>query len=187
MRKLPTLEELRVATPCMVAWDSMVGDDRVRRCDTCKQNVYNISQLTRAQADELIAAKDAQMCMRYFHLADGTILLRDGAVAYRPTGLATAATAALALAGAVAWPEPNAPLPAARVVEPTPAVPMAPVVPSIPSFSVGDQSTPSIPLHLPVVARPHVPQLPQRVFVTGGVPPLPPAEIREVRGHVHRR
>jgi hypothetical protein len=172
-----------VATPCMVAWDSMVGDDRVRRCDTCKQNVYNISQLTRAQADELIAAKDAQMCMRYFHLADGTILLRDGAVAYRPTGLATAAAAALALAGAVAWPTPAEP-PALRAVAATPSVPIPPsiTVPSIPSFTVSDRPTPTVPLHLPVVEHPHPPQLQERVFVTGGVPPLRPAAIHEILG-----
>src|SRR5438874_6250078 len=103
MRKLPILEELRVATPCAAEWDAMAGDHGVRHCTTCKQNVYNISELTRAQAEELIATKDARMCMRYYHRADGTLLLRDGAIAYRPTGLIAAGAAALALAGAALW------------------------------------------------------------------------------------
>lgn len=172
MRKLPTLEQLRVATPCMVGWDTMVGEDRVRRCETCKQNVYNISELTRAQADELIAAKDAQMCMRYYHLADGTLLLRDGAVAYRPGRLVAAgAAAALALAGAVAWPTREPGVPAARVVEPSPSVVEQPLAIAV----VSEQAVPSeslprhISMHLPQAATPHV-ALPPRVFITGGVP-----------------
>jgi hypothetical protein len=157
----------------MVGWDTMVGDDRVRRCETCKQNVYNISELTRAQADELIAAKDAQMCMRYYHLADGTLLLRDGAVAYRPGRLVAAgAAAALALAGAVAWPTREPGVPAARVVEPSPVavaepLPLAVVSePAVPS----DSLSPHISMRLPQPPTPHV-QLPPRVFVTAGIPP----------------
>ena len=103
MRKLPTLESLRVTSPCKVPWDRMTGDARVRHCDSCKQNVYNISDMTRAEAEELIAAKEARMCMRYFHRADGTILLRDCAVEYRPTGLIAAGAVALALSGAALW------------------------------------------------------------------------------------
>lgn len=103
MRKLPTLESLRVTSPCQVPWDRMTGDQRVRHCDSCKQNVYNISDMTRAEAEELIAAKEARMCMRYYHRADGTILLRDCAVEYRPTGLIAAGAVALALSGAALW------------------------------------------------------------------------------------
>jgi hypothetical protein len=182
MRKLPTLEELRVATPCMVAWDSMVGDARVRRCDTCNQNVYNISQLTRKQANELVAAKDAQMCMRYYHLADGTILLRDSAVEFRPTRLIASAAAALALAGAVAWPARTEPTPAMQRIE-DPAPPTVSLPPVVSSVSDAiDRSTPSVPLHLPVAAPPQ--HSPQPVFVTAGMPARPPTEVS---GHVRRR
>jgi hypothetical protein len=124
MRKLPVLEELRVASPCTVPWSSMTGDDQVRHCHTCKQNVYNFSALTRAQAEELIAANQGQMCMRYFHRADGTILLRDCAVEYRPTGLVVAAFAtAAAIAATVAY-RAHVAHPADRLPAPTVEIPL---------------------------------------------------------------
>ena len=147
MRKLPTLESLRVTSPCKVSWDRMTGDARVRHCGVCKQNVYNISEMTRAEADDLISATGARMCMRYYHRADGTILLRDCAVEYRPTNLIAAGAVALALSGAALWHargrQAEHPHEVARPVPP-PAV----VVP-------------------PAIA-PHEP-----VYVTGGPPPLP--------------
>jgi hypothetical protein len=103
MRKLPTLETLRVTSPCQVPWDRMTGDARIRHCDVCKQNVYNLSEMTRAEANDLIDATGARMCMRYYHRADGTILLRDCAVEYRPTSLIAAGAVALALSGAALW------------------------------------------------------------------------------------
>lgn len=126
MRKPPILETLRVTSPCRVPWHQMTGNERVRRCDTCKQNVFNISEMTRAAADELIGAKHERMCMRYYHRADGTILLRDGAVEYRPTSVVAAAAVALALSGAALWHARDHVLP-----PPAPALTPAPPSPSI--------------------------------------------------------
>jgi len=75
--KLPVLDNLRVATPCPAAWDAMIGDDRTRHCVECKKNVYNLSDMTRAEAEALIQEKEGQLCVRYFQRADGTILLND--------------------------------------------------------------------------------------------------------------
>ncbi|HEY1556368.1 MAG TPA: hypothetical protein VGF94_16150 [Kofleriaceae bacterium] len=94
------MEQLRVASPCAAEWDAMTGNTETRHCSHCNQNVYNLSALTRAQAEELIRSRGARLCTRYLHRADGTMLLRDGAVAYRPTKLIAAGVAALALAGA---------------------------------------------------------------------------------------
>jgi hypothetical protein len=147
----------------------MVGDDRVRRCGTCKQNVYNISEMTRAQAEDVIAAHDARMCLRYYHRADGTILLRDCAVEYRPTGLVVAASVAtLALAGGALSVDPATQVARAhdrpRVVEPR-----------HPPETVGQ----SIAVHPPIS---------EPIYATGGPPPLehPPEPAPPVRHTRHR-
>src|SRR5258706_11446069 len=62
--KLPVLDNIRVASPCTAPWDNMVGDDRVRHCARCDKNVYNLSGMTRDEAEMLVAGKHA-LCVRY--------------------------------------------------------------------------------------------------------------------------
>ena len=68
------LEDLRIASPCRADWDKMQGDDRVRFCQTCAKNVYNLSSMSRTEAEELIRAQEGKLCIRYYQRADGTIL-----------------------------------------------------------------------------------------------------------------
>src|SRR5262245_54905875 len=75
--KLPVLPNIRVATPCTADWNKMTGDERVRACADCNKNVYNISELTRDEAEALIVAKEGKLCVRYYQRKDGTILLKD--------------------------------------------------------------------------------------------------------------
>ncbi|MBS2006660.1 MAG: hypothetical protein JST01_06445 [Cyanobacteria bacterium SZAS TMP-1] len=75
-----TLDDVMIAAPCEVAWESMVGDGRVRHCLSCKLNVYNIKELSAAQAEELInsdAARSGRICMRLYRRSDGTIMTKD--------------------------------------------------------------------------------------------------------------
>ena len=81
--KLPVLDNIRVASPCSADWAKMSGDDRTRHCGDCKKNVYNISELTRDEAEALIVAQEGRLCVRYFQRADGTILLKDCVVGVR--------------------------------------------------------------------------------------------------------
>jgi hypothetical protein len=78
--RLPILDNIRVASPCPAEWSSMVGDERVRHCGDCKKNVYNLSGMTREEAETLILAKAGNLCVRYFQRKDGTILTADCAV-----------------------------------------------------------------------------------------------------------
>ncbi|KYF84670.1 hypothetical protein BE17_32220 [Sorangium cellulosum] len=55
-RGLPLLDSLRVASPCNASWDEMAGDDRVRFCQRCEKNVYNLSEMPRDQAERLVRA-----------------------------------------------------------------------------------------------------------------------------------
>lgn len=78
--RLPSLDELRVAAPCPADWAAMSGDARVRHCGACKRNVYDLSELTRAEAEALILEKEGRLCVRFYRRADGTILFGNCAV-----------------------------------------------------------------------------------------------------------
>ena len=79
------LAKLQIASPCSASWDEMRGDDRVRFCDHCQKNVFNISAMTEREAERLIEATEGNLCARLFRRADGTILTEDC-----PVGLAAA-------------------------------------------------------------------------------------------------
>jgi flagella basal body P-ring formation protein FlgA len=71
------LNEIKVASPCPVAWNSMSGDNKVRFCGSCHMNVYNISDMSREEAERLIQKTEGRLCVRYYKRKDGTILTRD--------------------------------------------------------------------------------------------------------------
>ena len=76
-RQLPVLENLHVAAPCSADWNRMTGDARARFCGQCEKNVYNLSDMTRAEAEALLVEKEGKLCVRYYQRADGTILTAD--------------------------------------------------------------------------------------------------------------
>jgi hypothetical protein len=76
-RKLPVLENLSVASPCHEKWDDMVGDETARFCLKCEKNVYDLSSMSREQAESLITAKEGKLCVRFYRRADGTVLTAD--------------------------------------------------------------------------------------------------------------
>ena len=105
--KLPVLPNIRVATPCTADWNQMTGDDRVRHCATCDKDVFNLSAMTREDAEALVLQTAGNLCARYYQRKDGTILLADCtvAVAQKRKRRVIAAGAAMLLAGggAAAW------------------------------------------------------------------------------------
>lgn len=80
---LPVLDNIRVAAPCSADWGRMTGDERVRACGDCNKNVYNLSGMTREEAEALILEKEGRLCVRYYRRADGTILFGDCTVGAR--------------------------------------------------------------------------------------------------------
>jgi hypothetical protein len=99
MEKQPSLlDGLTIASPCTVSWDSMTGDERVRACAQCRLNVYNLSEMTKADAENLIREKEGRLCVRFFRRADGTILTKDCPVGLRAARLKMARLAASAVA-----------------------------------------------------------------------------------------
>jgi len=76
--RLPVLlDNIRVASPCTETWSAMRGDARVRHCGTCDQNVYNLSELTRAEAEALLRQKEGKLCARYYRRSDGAVMTKD--------------------------------------------------------------------------------------------------------------
>ena len=68
------LDMVEIAIPCQVPWDSMPGDEQVRHCGQCKQNVYNVASLTRAEAMRLVGAR---ACLRIYRRPDNTVITSD--------------------------------------------------------------------------------------------------------------
>jgi hypothetical protein len=55
----------------------MPGDDWVRRCEKCDQNVYNLSALTRSEARRLLEERGGSVCTAFYRRTDGTLLTQQ--------------------------------------------------------------------------------------------------------------
>ncbi|MBK7933336.1 MAG: hypothetical protein KA956_02335 [Pyrinomonadaceae bacterium] len=71
------LNNVRIASPCSADWDEMYGDNRKRFCGDCKLNVYNLSGMTKEDAEALVTNAEGRLCVRYFQRSDGTVLTAD--------------------------------------------------------------------------------------------------------------
>lgn len=108
--RLPILDNLRIAAPCQAAWADMSaersGDARVRHCGDCKKSVFDLSEMTREQAEATIVAHNGKLCVRYFQRPDGTIMTADCAVGTRQRRRrrwVAVGTVAMLAAAAVGW------------------------------------------------------------------------------------
>src|ERR1044071_5898047 len=72
-----TIDTIQVASPCDAQWSDMQGDDLARLCAQCNNHVYNLSLLTRAEANELIREKENDLCVKLYRRFDGTVLTAD--------------------------------------------------------------------------------------------------------------
>jgi len=78
-----SLDLVQVASPCHVPWNEMTGDERVRFCGQCKLKVYDLSEMSRSEAEALIQAREGRTCVRFYRRPDGTVLTRDCPVGLR--------------------------------------------------------------------------------------------------------
>src|SRR5712691_8226414 len=101
MKSSDRLDHLRIASPCPVGWEQITGDDRVRFCEQCSLRVYNISEMTRTEAEALIANTDGRICARLYRRFDGTIITRDCPVGLRAIRRRVARVAGAAFAAIV--------------------------------------------------------------------------------------
>ena len=71
------LNNVKIASPCSQDWNAMIGTDRKRFCGDCKLNVYNLSDMTKKDAENLLANAEGRLCVRFYRRADGTVLTKD--------------------------------------------------------------------------------------------------------------
>jgi hypothetical protein len=79
------LDNLRIAAPCSADWDQMFSfeDERVRFCSQCNLNVYNLSGMSRREAEALVMKTEGRLCVRFYRKADGSILTQNCPVGLR--------------------------------------------------------------------------------------------------------
>lgn len=92
------IDNIYIASPCTNRWEDMSGDDQVRFCAQCQLNVYNIAEMSRREAEMLIAAREGRLCVRLFRRADGTVITKDCPVGLRAIKKRIAKTASMLLA-----------------------------------------------------------------------------------------
>ena len=71
------LENLKIASPCSQDWNAMIGNDRQRFCGACEMNVYNLSGMTREDAESMPATLEGRLCVRFYRRADGSVMTKD--------------------------------------------------------------------------------------------------------------
>jgi hypothetical protein len=55
----------------------MEGDDQVRYCGHCRLNVYNLSDMSTSEAEELIRSREGRLCVRFYQRTDGRVMTKD--------------------------------------------------------------------------------------------------------------
>ena len=71
------LDSIEIASPCHADWNKMKGDDTSRFCKSCQKNVYNLSSMTKSDAEALLLEKEGRVCVRFYLREDGTMLTQD--------------------------------------------------------------------------------------------------------------
>jgi hypothetical protein len=95
------LDKIKIASPCSANWDEMYGSARKRFCAECKLNVYNISEMTKDEAENFILRSEGRLCLRIYQRRDGTVLTKDCPVGWARVKrrISRVYSAALGLAG----------------------------------------------------------------------------------------
>jgi len=71
------LDRITIASPCTQDWDAMTGDEKRRFCGECRLHVHDVSQMTRREAQALLANADGRVCVRLWRRPDGRVLTKD--------------------------------------------------------------------------------------------------------------
>ena len=83
---LPLLDQINVASPCSADWGEMSGDDRKRFCQQCSLHVYDLSTMTRMEAEGFLQSElgtGKRVCVRLYRRTDGRVLTKDCPVGLR--------------------------------------------------------------------------------------------------------
>ncbi|MFO0662892.1 MAG: hypothetical protein U0174_03020 [Polyangiaceae bacterium] len=97
--------DIAIPIPCDANWDTMTPEGRKRFCDRCKKHVHDLSQLSREEANELLARRVRDdLCVSFlydrmgnvvFDMVDTRIVAPSRLVRAKRAAAAAAATLAL--------------------------------------------------------------------------------------------
>lgn len=71
------LNNIKIASPCSADWGQMYGDNRKRFCGDCSRHVYNLSGMSRSEAETLVTNAEGRLCVRFYRRPDGSIITND--------------------------------------------------------------------------------------------------------------
>ncbi|MCA8977790.1 MAG: hypothetical protein KDC98_23900 [Planctomycetes bacterium] len=102
------LDGIAIASPCSTDWNQMQGDARCRFCSQCNLHVFDLSAMTRPEAEALVRSRTGtdggqRLCVRFTRRADGTVLTRDCPVGLRQRMRRTGARIVAACAALLAF------------------------------------------------------------------------------------
>jgi hypothetical protein len=143
------LPNLRIGFACKQRWEDMVGDDRVRACAGCDRPVFNLSAMTRDDAERVLASRGLTPCVRFYRRPDGTVMTTDCPTGSRREGRRLAVVASSLAAGTALAGAPTAraePAPASAVAPPDSTRDAPAVEPVPPKFVLGETFTMGIPV-----------------------------------------
>jgi len=168
------LELLEIPKPCDVPWDSMAGDERVRHCKHCHLDVYDLSALTRAEAEHFLETREG-VCVTLLKRHDGTVVTQDCESKRDAAATECAQTAPTALRlASLAQGEASSPAPAPpRAPAPPTATTPAPA-PAPPRASAPAAAPPRAPSAPSAPPKPTIPAPPPPPVRMGGAPPPAP-------------
>ncbi len=71
------LDNIKIAAPCDANWDEMRGDERKRYCSMCNLNVFNLSNMTRTEAESFLINSEGRVCVKFYRRSDGTVITQN--------------------------------------------------------------------------------------------------------------
>lgn len=79
------LDNLILSYSCPINWDSMDGNERERFCKQCSKTVFNISDLSKKEANAYLDKRaNASHCVKFYLRSDGTITTDECPKILRP-------------------------------------------------------------------------------------------------------
>ena len=97
-----SLDQVRVAEPCPMAWDQLAGDgESARYCSHCDRHVHNLSAMSADAAQRLVCESAGRLCIAYVPNEQGGVTTLEY-VKQRPPRYGWKLVAALGGVGAIA-------------------------------------------------------------------------------------
>jgi hypothetical protein len=86
-----SLDQIHIPSPCEADWDAMTGNAARRYCSACEKHVHDLSTMSRAAAEKLVAG--GNVCVRLTLGPDGRPVTHDPVRAWwKPARWAAAAS-----------------------------------------------------------------------------------------------